>query len=66
MLTKIQLANLDCPACQKVTQHLIGEIFGVTKVSVSLDTQVAEIEAVKEITKEEVREVLKDTHYKVT
>lgn len=65
MLTKFKLSGLTCPACQKVTQNLIGSIAGVKKVAVSLDTQVAEIEAEREITKDEVKEVLKDTHYRV-
>lgn len=65
MITKIKLSGLTCPACQKVTQNLIGAISGVTNVSVDLGTGTTKIEATREISKEEVKEILKETHYKV-
>ncbi len=64
MITQIKLSGLICPACQKVTENLIGGIIGVKNVTVNLETQIAEIEAEREILKEEVREVFKETHYK--
>lgn len=65
MITQFKLSGLTCPACQKVAQNLIGSISGVKSVVVNLETQTAEIEADREISKKEAEEVLKETHYKI-
>jgi len=61
----IKLSGLTCPACKKVTEKRIGGLSGVSKIEVSLDSGIAEIEADREITKLEINQVLKDTPYQV-
>ena len=59
----IKLSGLTCPACKKVTEKRIRGLNCVIKVEVSLDSEVATIDADREITTLEINEVLKDTHY---
>lgn len=61
----IKLSGLTCPACKKVTEKRIGGIEGVTKVEVTIDSGIAVIDANKEVTILEIKEVLKDTPYQV-
>lgn len=61
----IKLLGLTCPACKKVIEKRIGEIEGVTKVEVTIDSGIAAIDANKEITILEIKEALKDTPYQV-
>lgn len=61
----IKLSGLTCPACKKVTEKRIGRLNGVTKVEVMVDSGIATIDAYREITIVEIKEVLQDTPYQV-
>jgi len=61
----IKLSGLTCPACKKVTEKRIGGLNGVSKVEVTLNSGIATIDADREITILEIKEVLKDTPYQV-
>lgn len=61
----IRLSGLTCPACKKVIEKRISSIEGVIKIEVDIDSGIATIEANKEITILEMKEVLKDTPYQV-
>ncbi|MDO8515012.1 MAG: heavy metal-associated domain-containing protein [bacterium] len=65
MLTKIKLSGLTCPACQKLTQNRIGKIAGVSDVKVDLNSGEVQINADREITKEEVAAALQGTAYQI-
>lgn len=61
----IKLSGLTCPACKKLTEKIIAGINGVNKVEVNIDSGIATIDANREITVLEIKDVLKDTHYQV-
>lgn len=63
---RIQLQDLHCEACKKISEKRIGRLEGVTSVNVDLPQQVAQIQANRIILRSEIEEVLKDTEYKVT
>ncbi len=65
MITTIKLNGLTCQACQKVTQNRIGKITGVNSVKVDLNSGLTEINANKEITREEVVKALEGTPYTI-
>ncbi|MEP7167424.1 MAG: heavy metal-associated domain-containing protein [Candidatus Woesebacteria bacterium] len=65
MQQTITLSGLTCPACKKVTEKRIGKLDGVTSVNVSLETGIATIEALKELSVVDVQNVLQDTPYSV-
>ncbi len=61
----IKLSGLTCPACKKVTEKRIGNLPGVSKVEVAVDSGITTIDADREITIAEIKVVLKDTPYQV-
>lgn len=66
MFSKIfQLSGLTCPSCQKISEMKLGEIPDVTSVRVDLASGRATIEASREITNDDVRNSLKETHYQL-
>ena len=62
----IKLSGLTCPACKKITEKRIGSLAGVKKVEVIVDAGVATIDTDRELSIEEIKEVLKDTPYQVS
>lgn len=60
----ITLTGLTCPACKKITEKRIGGLDGVTKVETTIETGLVAIEASREISTQEINNVLKDTPYK--
>ncbi len=60
----ITLTGLTCPACKKITEKRIGGLGGVTNVETTIETGLVEIEANREISAQEINNVLKDTPYK--
>lgn len=60
----ITLAGLTCPACKKITEKRIGGLDGVTKVETVVETGLVTIVASREISAQEINNVLKDTPYK--
>ena len=60
----ITLTGLTCPACKKITEKRIGGLDGVTNVETTIETGLVEIEANREISAQEINNVLKDTPYK--
>ncbi len=66
MQTKIiKLSGLTCLACKKITEKRINSLNGVKKVEVVVDSGIATIDADREISLSEIKEVLKDTPYQV-
>ena len=66
MQTQIfKLSGLTCPACKKVTEKRIGNLPGVIKVAVTVDSGEAVVESDEKITNLQIKEVLKDTPYQV-
>ena len=61
----IKLSGLTCPACKKVTEKRIGDLDGVKKVAVTVDSGIATIDADREVMISEINEVLQDTPYQV-
>lgn len=64
MKQTITLTGLTCPACKKITEKRIGGLDGVTKVETTIDTGSVTIIASREISAQEINNVLKDTPYK--
>ncbi|MEK7073993.1 MAG: heavy metal-associated domain-containing protein [Patescibacteria group bacterium] len=60
----ITLSGLTCPACKKITEKRIGGLDGVSKVETTIETGLVAIEASREISAQEINNVLKDTPYK--
>ena len=60
----ITLSGLTCPACKKITEKRIGGLDGVIKVETTVETGLVAIVANREISAQEVNNVLKDTPYK--
>ncbi len=60
----IKLSGLTCPACKKITEKRIGGLDGVTYVETTIETGLVAIEANREISAQEINNVLKDTPYK--
>jgi copper chaperone CopZ len=60
----ITLSGLTCPACKKITEKRIGGLDGVTKVETTVETGLVAIVANREISAQEINNVLKDTPYK--
>ena len=60
----ITLSGLTCPACKKITEKRIGGLDGVSKVETTIETRLVAIEASREISAQEINNVLKDTPYK--
>ncbi len=60
----IKLSGLTCPACKKITEKRIGGLDGVTNVETTIETGLVTIEANREISAQEINNVLKDTPYK--
>ena len=60
-----KLLGLTCPACKKIAEKRIATISGVTKVEVTVVSGIAVVESNKNITKLQIRDVLKDTPYQV-
>lgn len=60
----ITLTGLTCPACKKITEKRIGGLDGVTNVETTIETGLVTIEASREISAQEINNVLKDTPYK--
>ena len=61
----ITLTGLTCPACKKITEKRIGGLDGVTKVETMVETGLVTIVASREISAQEIHNVLKDTPYKI-
>lgn len=59
----IKLTGLTCPACKKVTEKRISTLEGVNEVQVSVEDQLAHINADREISILEINTVFKDTPY---
>ena len=60
----ITLTGLTCPACKKITEKRIGGLDGVSKVETTIEPGLVAIEASREISAQEINNVLKDTPYK--
>lgn len=60
----ITLTGLTCPACKKITEKRIGGLDGVTNVETTIETGLVVIEVNREISAQEINNVLKDTPYK--
>ena len=60
----ITLTGLTCPACKKITEKRIGGLDGVTNVETTIETGLVAIETNREISAQEINNVLKDTPYK--
>lgn len=60
----IKLTGLTCPACKKITEKRIGELNGVTKVETVLENGLVYIFTSREISAQEIDNILKDTPYK--
>lgn len=60
-----KLSGLTCPACKKITEKRIAAIAGVKQVRVNIDSGEAVVDSDRDIQISEIKEVLKDTHYKV-
>lgn len=63
-ITTIQLSGLTCASCQKLTSKRIKTITDVKDVTVEI-TGETQIKATREILEDEVKQVLKGTHYTV-
>lgn len=59
------LSGLTCPACKKITEKRIGGLEGVTRVETTIETGLVAIEASRDISAQEINNVLKDTPYKI-
>lgn len=64
MSQKLQLTGLTCSACQKLITKRIIKINGVKDVKVELNGK-TEINAKRNISKEEIMKALEGTDYKV-
>ena len=64
MPQKIQITGLTCSACQRLITKRIMKIAGVKKVNVELNGK-TEIDAERDISKEEIMKVLEGTEYKI-
>lgn len=60
----IKLSGLTCRACQKLITKRILKISGVKNVEVELNGK-TQIEADRNISQEEITQVLKGTEYKI-
>ncbi len=65
IITNIKLGGLTCIACKKVSQNRISSIPGVKNVDVDQQTGNTKIVSENEITINQIKEVLKDTPYKI-
>ena len=63
-ITTIKLAGLTCASCQKLTSKRIKTIKDVEDVNVDISGE-TQIKAIREISEDEVKQVLKGTHYTV-
>lgn len=63
-ITTIKLAGLTCTACQKLAGKRIKIIADVEEVNVDISGE-TQIKAIREISEDEVKQVLKGTHYTV-
>jgi copper chaperone CopZ len=61
----VYLSGLTCPACKKITEKRIGGLDGVTKVETTLANGQVTIEGSREISTQEINQVLRDTPYKI-
>ncbi len=64
MSQKIQLTGLTCSACQKLITKRIMKIEGIKDVRVELNGK-TEIDAERNISREEIMKVLEGTEYKI-
>lgn len=65
MQKTIKLSGLTCPACKKLIEKRLVAIPGINQVEVSLHCQEALIDANRDISQLEIKEVLKGTPYQV-
>lgn len=63
--TTFQLSGLHCESCKKITEKRIQKIEGVTQAKTDLETGALSITADREISKQEVTQVLEGTDYQV-
>lgn len=65
--TKFMLSKINCEACIKVSEGIISDIPGVTKVHLKQNGREAdgELEADREVSLEEIGKALSETHYQV-
>lgn len=59
-----QVEGISCQACQKIIQKRLGNVQGVSGVSVELNGQL-EVKADRAVDKSELVNALKDTDYKI-
>ncbi|MBU3978505.1 heavy-metal-associated domain-containing protein [Patescibacteria group bacterium] len=60
----LKISGLTCGACQKIITKRIMKIKGVKEVKVELNGR-TEIDAERNISKEEIMKVLEDTEFKI-
>lgn len=56
---KFKIVNLNCEACVKLSLSALSEIPGVKKTSVDLKSGLAEIEAERKVSWEEIKSFLR-------
>lgn len=63
--TTFQLSGLHCESCKKITEKRVKKIAGVTQAETNLETGELSITAERDVTKQEVTQVLEGTDYQV-
>ena len=61
----IKILGTHCPACKKLTEKRIKTLAGVRAVEVNYETGEATIVSDRDVSQEEINNVLSNTEYKV-